>query len=71
MGKFFVGSGIHFGLWSSFGGDSLSSLRGGVSKFVLGLGPVVVHDRNLGLGGWGEALLPSWGRLGDALPPDK
>lgn len=48
---------------------SRSSLRGGVVKLALGLGPI--HERCLGLGGWGDALLPSCGKLGDALPPGK
>lgn len=65
-----VDSGTHPGLGvSSLGGDSLSSFNGGVSKFVLGLGPV--QDKCLGLGGCGDALRPNWGRLGEALPPGK
>lgn len=72
MMTFPTGSGNQFDFdpeFSSFGGLSLSSFKGGVVKFVLGLGPV--QDKCLGLGGWGEALLPSCGKLGEALPPGK
>lgn len=67
MVRLLVRSGTHVCLCSSFGGDSRSSFRGGVSKFVRGLGPVT--ERWRGRGGWGDALRPSCGRLGDALPP--
>lgn len=70
MGTLPVGSGNQLGLRdSSFVGDSRSSLSGGVRKLVLGLGPV--QEMCLGCGGWGEALRPNWGRLGEALPPGK
>lgn len=70
MGTVWVGSGTQIGRdVSSLEGDSFSSFSGGVVKFVLGLGPV--QDRCLGLGGCGEALLPSCGRLGEARPPGK
>ena len=60
-------SGTHAGLISSLGTETFPSFSVDAVKFILGLGPV--QEKCLGLGGCGDALLPSWGKLGEALPP--